>query len=172
MQREQQNLHDKLSRLTRTEVFAIARKTLSDLADTVLEARITRVFIARLQSLQGDAKSALLDSIKNTKDGLKVRTAFELPAEECAAIQQAVNEFFSADMSIKFETIENIIGGIELSSQGQVLTWTIDTYLDGLMKGIEKILLASNTSTVDTHKIKKTKTAIPVKNTSSKASTP
>jgi F-type H+-transporting ATPase subunit b len=157
MYREQQNLHDELARLTRSEVFSIARKTLHDLADTALEAKITHVFIARLKNMSGDAKSAFLDCIKNTNDGLRVRSAFELPDEQRAEIQQAVNEFFSADVPLAFESVENNIGGIELSGEGQTLAWSIDSYLDELMKGIAKSLAVSTEKITEAKKIKKEK---------------
>ena len=48
---EQHSLNEDLVRRARDEVFAIARKTLSDLAGISLEERMTDIFIARLREL-------------------------------------------------------------------------------------------------------------------------
>jgi F-type H+-transporting ATPase subunit b len=53
---EEQNLHQAISRRTQQEVFAIARKALTDLSETSLEERIVAVFIHRLRTLDDEAK--------------------------------------------------------------------------------------------------------------------
>ena len=52
------NLNQAIRRRTQQEVFAIARKALTDLATTSLEERISEVFIRRLRTMDGKAKSA------------------------------------------------------------------------------------------------------------------
>jgi F-type H+-transporting ATPase subunit b len=51
LRREHQTLSEELNRRTREEVFAIARKTLTDLATTSLEEQMTDAFIRRLGEL-------------------------------------------------------------------------------------------------------------------------
>ena len=48
---ELDNLNRKVESLAREEVFAIARKTLADLADVSLEERMTNIFIHRLNDM-------------------------------------------------------------------------------------------------------------------------
>ena len=57
LQREQQSLNDEIARRTRAEVFAIARKALTDLAGTSLEERMSEVFADRLRALDDEAKA-------------------------------------------------------------------------------------------------------------------
>jgi F-type H+-transporting ATPase subunit b len=52
LQHEYQLLNADISRLTSTEVFAITRKTLKDLADVSLEEKITTVFFATFKVLR------------------------------------------------------------------------------------------------------------------------
>jgi F-type H+-transporting ATPase subunit b len=59
---EQQSLNDEIRRRTREEVFAIARKTLTDLAGTTLEERMGEVFTRRLRDLDGETKEGLARS--------------------------------------------------------------------------------------------------------------
>ena len=83
---EHQSLNKELTRRTREEIFAIARKTLADLATTSLEERLGEVFIRRLREMDGQAKEGLAEALKTASDPAIVRSAFDLPAEQRAAI--------------------------------------------------------------------------------------
>jgi F-type H+-transporting ATPase subunit b len=52
------NLNQAISRRTQQEVFAIARKALTDLATTSLEERMGEVFTRRLREMDGRRKQA------------------------------------------------------------------------------------------------------------------
>jgi F-type H+-transporting ATPase subunit b len=119
LKREQQSLNDEITRRTLEEVFAIARKTLTDLAGTSLEERMSEVFTRRLRELNDEAKESLAKALKTSSDPVLVRSAFELPSEQRAAIQRALNETFSAETQIRFETAPDVISGIELTTNGQ-----------------------------------------------------
>jgi F-type H+-transporting ATPase subunit b len=102
LKREQQSLNDEITRRTLEEVFAIARKTLTDLAGTSLEERMSEVFTRRLRELNDEAKKSLAKALKTLSDPVLVRSAFELPSEQRAAIQRALNETFSAEIANPF----------------------------------------------------------------------
>ena len=57
-------LNQAIRRRTQAEVFAIARKALTDLATASLEERMAEVFIRRLRALDGQAKEALAEALK------------------------------------------------------------------------------------------------------------
>ena len=90
------NLNQAISRLTQKEVFAITRKALTDLATMSLEERMGEVFDRRLRELNGQAKNVLGDALKKNSEPALIRSAFDLPATQRAAIQNALNETFSA----------------------------------------------------------------------------
>jgi F-type H+-transporting ATPase subunit b len=69
-----------------------------------------------------------------------VRSAFDLPAEQRAAIQNALNETFSAEIHVRFETAPDLVGGIELTTNGQKVAWSIGDYLASLEKGVGELL--------------------------------
>jgi F-type H+-transporting ATPase subunit b len=138
--REQQGLHDELARLARDEVFAIARKTLEDLAGAGLEQRVSEVFVQRLRALGPEAKADLAQALKTASDPVRVRSAFELPAEQQAAIRAALNETFAADIPVRFETAPAVVSGIELSANGHKVAWTIAEYLASLENGVGELL--------------------------------
>ena len=135
-----QNLNHAISHLTQKEVFSITRKALTDLATVSLEERMGEVFTRRLRELDDKAKTVLGDALKKNSEPALVRSAFDLPAEQRAAIQNALNETFSADIHIRFETSPDLVSGIELSSNGQKVGWSIADYLASLEKGVGELL--------------------------------
>ncbi len=138
---EGEHLHSAIRRRTQDEVFSIARKTLHDLADTSLEARIGDVFTSQLREMDNAAKAVLADALKATpSDPSVIRSAFELPEEQRAAIQNALNETFSADIPLRFETAPDVISGIELTSHGQKIAWSIADYLTSLEKNVGELV--------------------------------
>ncbi|MEO8418458.1 MAG: F0F1 ATP synthase subunit delta [Methylophilaceae bacterium] len=134
------NLSQAISRRTQQEVFAIARKALKDLAATSLEERLGEVFTRRLRAMDGQAKEAFGATLKTATSPALVRSAFDLPAEQRAAIQTALNETFSAEIHVRFETAPELVSGIELTTNGQKLAWSIADYLASLEKGIDELL--------------------------------
>ena len=141
---DQQHLGKALGRRAREEVFAIARKALADLATTSLEERIGEVFIRRLRGMDGKARQVLGDALKSASAPGIVRSAFELPAEQRAAIQDAINKAFAADVLLRFETEPDLVSGIELISNGQKLGWSIADYLKSLERSIDEFLETPN----------------------------
>jgi F-type H+-transporting ATPase subunit b len=134
------NLNQALSRRTQREVFAIARKALTDLATTSLEERLGEVFTRRLRQMDGKAKECVAEALKTASDPALVRSAFDLPAEQRAAIQNALNETFSAEVRVRFETAPDLVGGVELSTNGQKVGWSIADYLASMEKDAAEIL--------------------------------
>jgi len=141
LQREQQGLNDEITRRTREEVFAIARKTLSDLAGTSLEERMSEVFSRRLRTLNDDAKEDLAEALNTASAPALVRSAFDLPAEQRASIQQTLNETFSDEIQVRFETAPDVISGIELTVSGRKVAWSIAEYLASLEKSVGELLM-------------------------------
>ncbi|MHB1332000.1 MAG: F0F1 ATP synthase subunit B family protein [Sulfuriferula sp.] len=134
------NLNQAIGRRAQQEVFAIARKALMDLAGTSLEERMGDVFIRRLRELDDQTKAGLAVSLKSAAEPALVRSAFDLLAAQRAAIQNALNETFSAEIHVRFETVPDLISGIELSTNGQKVAWSIADYLLSLQKGVDELL--------------------------------
>ena len=134
------NLNQAITRRTQDEVFAIARRALTDLATTSLEQRMSEAFTRRLHDMDDKTKGGLGEALKTASEPALVRTAFELPADQRAAIQNALNETFSADIHLRFETAPEVISGIELTTNGQKVAWSIADYLTSLEKGVGDLL--------------------------------
>jgi F-type H+-transporting ATPase subunit b len=137
---DQIRLASEITLLAEKEVFAIARKALTDLATVSLEERVGEVFTRRLRELDPKAKALLGDALKNSSQPALVRSAFVLPADQRAAIQNALNETFSAEVKIKFEDSQDIICGIELTANGQKVAWSIASYIAALSKKVSDLV--------------------------------
>lgn len=144
------NLSQAISHRTRQEVFAIARKALTDLAGISLEERMCEVFARRVREMDDRTKagfaialkSAALKSaaLKSASAPAIVRSAFDLPAEQRAAIQSAVNETFAGEIHLRFETEPDLVSGIELATDGQKMAWSIADYLVSMEKVVDELL--------------------------------
>ncbi len=138
-------LSKEITRAAAHEVFGIARKTLNDLSTVSLEERMAEVFTRRLRAIDAQAKATMGAAIKASNDPALIRSTFDQPADQKAAIQNAINEAFAADVRIRFETTPDGVCGIELSAGGQKIAWTIANYLAALDGKIGELLGAQPT---------------------------
>jgi F-type H+-transporting ATPase subunit b len=142
---DQKRLADAITRLAAEEVFGIVRKVLGDLASATLEERMGDVFIRRLREMDAKVKEPLAAAARTSSEPTVVRSTFDMPAGERAAMQNALNESFSAEIRVNFETAAAAICGIELTAGGQKLGWNIADYLGALEQKVGLLLDARGT---------------------------
>ena len=121
-------------------MFAIARKALTDLATTSLEERLVDVFTRRLRAMDGQTKSDLANALRTVSGTALVRSAFDLPPGQKATLQNALNETFSAEIHLRYETAPDLVSGIELTANGQKVAWSIADYLASLERDVGELL--------------------------------
>ncbi len=139
LENQQRDLHQAISLRAQQEVFAISRKVLADLAGAAFEERLCGVFVDRLQALDDEAKQGLGEALTSGADPAIVRSASELPAEQRTKIQNALNEMFSAEIRVRFETAPGLIGGIELTANGRKVAWSIEDYLTSMESAVYEL---------------------------------
>jgi F-type H+-transporting ATPase subunit b len=142
LKNDQARLSKEITRTASNEVFAIARKTLADLATGSLEERVGAVFTRRLSEMDGKAKETMGAALRSSKDPAVVQSAFEMPAAQRATIQNALNETFCAEIRVRFENAPDRICGIELTTDGQKIGWSIAEYLTSLNRKVGALLEA------------------------------
>jgi F-type H+-transporting ATPase subunit b len=154
---EREVLNRQIVARTQEEVFAIARKALTDLADTSLEERMTEVFIDRLRRMSVEqrtvlstvprtvGRSTLAESSPSVP--VLVRSAFELSPVRRATIEASVKAYLGADVMPRFETSPDLVTGIELTWGGRKIAWSVADYLTSLSKNVST-LLEQNAATV------------------------
>jgi F-type H+-transporting ATPase subunit b len=79
-------------------------------------------------------------ALKASPGASLIRSAFNLPDEQKAAIQNALNETFSAVIRVRYEMNADMVSGIELTAQGQKLSWSISSYLDSFDRSLAEAL--------------------------------
>ncbi len=121
-------------------MFAIARKTLADLAGAGLEQRMVDVFVGRLRVLDSGEKARLAALLRSADVLVLVRSAFDLAPEQRQSIENSVKEMLAATASVRFEVAPNLVSGIELVMNGQKVAWSISGYLASLEKGVNELL--------------------------------
>jgi len=140
LRNEQRNLNQEIIRWTQKEVFSITRKTLADLAGTSLEERMGDVFVRRMRALTGAAREQLATAFETSNHTVSVHSAFDLPPAQRSAIESAVQETFAPDAHVQFETAPELVSGIELSTNGHKIAWSIAAYLSTLEKSAGELL--------------------------------
>jgi F-type H+-transporting ATPase subunit b len=144
LRNDRARLAGEITRLARDEVFEIARKALSDLATVSLEERMGEVFTRRLREMDPKGKEALGGALRTSAEPALVRSTFDLGPGQRAAIQNALNEDFSAEIRVRFETAGDTVCGIELTSNGQKVAWSIADYLASLERKASALLDAQS----------------------------
>lgn len=138
LRHEYQGLSAEIANRTRIEVFAIARKTLMDLAGVSLEASMVEVFVHRLRELDDETGRLF----KSSPSPVLVRSAFDLSLAQRATIEAAVKDALAIENQVRFEIAPELVSGIELVMQGQKIAWSISDYLFSLDKGLGELLKA------------------------------
>ncbi|MEP6947233.1 MAG: F0F1 ATP synthase subunit B [Acidobacteriota bacterium] len=162
------SLNKAIRHRTEQEVFAIARKALTELASADLEECMANVLISRIDGIDDKTKKGLAAALKGSSDPAIVRSAFELPDKQRAAIQDSFDVTFADKTPIQFETSPDLISGIELVANGQKVAWSISDYLTSLEDGVNEILKkddATNSTATEKNEAKsntETKTDVPM----------
>lgn len=141
LRNDMHNLIHTIARRAQQEVFVVARKALSDLASTDLEERMGAIFTRRLSEIDSQAKTSLRKALTSGATPALVRSAFDLPVNERSTIQNAINETFSADIHLRFETSPDLVCGIEIAADGQKVAWSIADYLSSLEQSVAELVI-------------------------------
>ncbi len=79
-------------------------------------------------------------AFKTSNHTVSVHSAFDLPPAQRTAIESAVKETFAPEAQVQFETAPELVSGIELSTNGQKVAWSIADYLATLEKSAGELL--------------------------------
>ncbi len=140
LESERRDMGQEIVRWTQKQVFAITRKALNDLAGASLEERMGDVLVDRVRALTGAAKEQLETAFKSSDHHVSVHSSFELPPAQKSAIENAVKETFAPDAQLHFETAPDLVCGIDLSTNGHKVSWSIADYLATLEKSAGELL--------------------------------
>jgi len=132
LRRERDRLGDELVQEAREQVLSITRRALADLAHRDLEDAMTAVFLDRLQDVGEAERRRLAERLTRGGGAIRLRTAFPLSPAQQQRLQGALADGLGVEASMEFEVAPEIVGGIELASDGEKLGWSIEEYLRAL----------------------------------------
>jgi F-type H+-transporting ATPase subunit b len=135
---QQANLDLTIAQKTQSQVLAIARKTLADMASSSLEEQTVNVFIKRLNESNAEEKQHFIDAFKSNTNTILVQSAFDLNMKQQDDICNEVNKVLETETHLQFKTEPALISGIDLTTNGYKLAWSISEYLDSIEKKVLK----------------------------------
>jgi len=150
LQEEQSSYKQTIRQLVQQEVFQVLRKALKDLSNVELETQITQVLITRLAQLKPQQRQPFIAS---KPSAIVVKSAMNLNPENKSLLQQALIEAFNVTLPLRFEVDDKLIGGIEINTAKQKLSWNINDYLSSLEASITASLNAKISTANETHKL-------------------
>ncbi len=113
---------------------------LRELADADLEARIVETFLGRLAALDEPSRQAVTAAAREANEPVLVETAFPLDAARRRHVTQAVHDTFGADLDVRYAEQADVTCGIRISAVGQVVAWSLASYLDELEARLDRML--------------------------------
>jgi len=132
----QESQEREIAQKTQEQVLTITRKALTDIASLSLEEQSVNMFIRRLKESKDEEKKQFTEAFKSNANTILVQSAFELPEKQQHDINDAVSGILKTNTSLQFKTVPGLISGIELTTNGYKLSWSIKEYLDSLEKSI------------------------------------
>lgn len=138
-QEKESFLRDLKNRATR-EVYKAVRSILTDMADEDLEKRIMQIFYNRLAAIDEEKKKIFTDAVRESGNRITVRSGFKLSDDQEERLREKLKEIISDEINIKFNPTEEIICGLEISSGGRKISWSVSDYLSNLEENIVRVL--------------------------------
>ncbi|MFD2789895.1 ATP synthase subunit b [Arenibacter antarcticus] len=133
LKQQEQEITDRLKRKTKEEVFAIAGKALSDLANANLEEQVIKVFIKKIKDLDEGNIAKLKNAFDNDK-AITIKSAFEPSATSKQELEKTIEKITRKKNNFKYLLAPEVVGGIEIYTESYQLSWNIESYLDSLKK--------------------------------------
>lgn len=137
---KQKNISREISQKTQQEVFAISRKVLANLASASLEEQMVAVFINRLNELNETEVKQFIASFSSNSNLILIKSAFELPNKQKFEITKVLDKIFKVNVKYEFNVNPEAISGIELTTKGYKLAWSISEYINALEKSISETI--------------------------------
>jgi len=132
IQKEKDAFLRELRQSAASQVYAVSRRALRDLADAELEERLVEVFLSELQAMPEEKKHDLAEAVQKEGNTVTVRSGFEVSTKLRRKITEALHRSLAENAEIVYETVPEVIMGIELKTRGEKVAWSLEHYLAAL----------------------------------------
>jgi F-type H+-transporting ATPase subunit b len=138
--REQEAFFQDLRQRASQQIYATARRALTDLADADLEQRIVDVFIRRIRELDKVKTEEIRNAISSGGNRVVVQSAFGVSDEMRRQIESALKKQITNGFTIRYMMEPEIVSGIELRVNGHKIAWSLNDYLETLVENLTETL--------------------------------
>ena len=138
--REQASFLEELRRRAGQQIFSIARKALTDLADEELEHRMLAAFLSRLEKIDGDELQNFKKTMGADTSGIIIQSAFDVPPDAREKINQTLSKYMNGKTPIQYDVSDDIVSGIEMRTSGHKISWSLNDYLVALEENFSHAL--------------------------------
>lgn len=128
--REQASFIEDLRNRAGRQIYAIARKALTDLAEADLEKRILSTFVKKLEGITAEEAEAIRETMGGDK--IIIQSAFEVPQEDREKIKKILAQYRINNAPIQYSKSDEIVSGIEMRTSGHKISWSLNDYLTSL----------------------------------------
>jgi F-type H+-transporting ATPase subunit b len=122
------------------QLYATARKALSDLADADLEERIVDEFIRRVKALDEEKSIQIRNAIRGGGNKVIIQSAFSISASRQAQIEEVLKKQITNGFTLQYMRQPEIVSGIELRVNGHKIAWSLNEYLETLVESLTETL--------------------------------
>lgn len=122
------------------QLYAAARKALSDLADADLEERIVDEFIRRVKMMDDEKSAQIRNAIRGGGNQVTVQSAFGISEQKKAQIEDALKKQITNGFILRYMKEPEIVSGIELRVNGHKIAWSLNEYLETLVEDMTETL--------------------------------
>lgn len=138
--REQDAFFYDLRQRAAKQLYATARKALSDLADADLEDRIVDEFLRRIQALDAEKSIQMRKAISGGGNQVTIQSAFVIQAPRQAQIEEVLKKQITNGFKIRYLREPDIVSGIEMRVNGHKIAWSLNEYLETLVESLTETL--------------------------------
>jgi len=138
--REQDAFFYDLRQRAAKQLYATARKALSDLADADLEERIVDEFLRRVKALDAEKSVQIRQAIRGGGNRVVIQSAFGISEPRQAQIEEVLKKQITNGFTIRYQKEPDIVSGIELRVNGHKIAWSLNEYLETLVESLTETL--------------------------------
>jgi len=138
--REKKTLLEQLRRKSGSHIYEIVRRILTDLAYIDLEQRIIDKFIDLIRHTSPETQGMIQEYSSSADAIIIIRSAFVISPEHRNKIRQTLRPLLSEDIPLRYETVPEIVAGLEMVIQAHKISWSINNYLTSLEDGFSQAL--------------------------------
>lgn len=140
LSREQDAFFYDLRQRAARQLYATARKALSDLADADLEGRMVDEFLRRIKSLDEEKSVQIRRAIAGGGNRVVIQSAFGIPEPRRAEIEEVLKKQITNGFTIRYLSEPDIVSGVELRVNGHKIAWSLNEYLETLVESLTETL--------------------------------